>query len=91
MNDNRSPVEVTRSRRRRTEKEIAQLYISVAREKHVKPSNYDIEIDDEPRVSTSEEGAWVAAWVWVMREEVGLRNRRLSPLATKTKPAKSQG
>jgi hypothetical protein len=89
MDDNRSPVEITGTRRRRTEKEIAQDYISAAREKHVRPSNYDIEIDDEPKISPSEQGAWVAAWVWVMREEVGLRNKWLSPLATKTKPAKS--
>jgi hypothetical protein len=90
MNDNRSPVAIAATRRRRTEKEIAQNYIGMAREKHVKPSNYDIEIDDDPKVSASEQGAWVAAWVWVTREEVGLRNRWLSDLAAKTKPAKSQ-
>ena len=29
-----------------------------------------ISFDDEPAVSTSKEGAYVAAWVWVAKEEV---------------------
>ena len=29
----------------------------------------DISFDPEPRVATAEEGAWVACWVWVPKEE----------------------
>lgn len=29
----------------------------------------DLEIDDKPKVSPSEGGAWVAAWVWVADAE----------------------
>jgi hypothetical protein len=31
--------------------------------------NPDIEIDDDAVVSHTENGAWVAAWVWVSNEE----------------------
>ena len=30
-------------------------------------SNNDIEIDDRPQVKRSDDGVWVAAWVWVPR------------------------
>ena len=46
-------------------------YITVARHRYTK-STYDIEIDDNPRVGITEDGAWVAAWLWVSQEEVGL-------------------
>lgn len=31
----------------------------------------EIQIDEDPKVSTSESGAWVAAWIWVDRESAG--------------------
>jgi hypothetical protein len=47
-------------------------YIAQAKQQYDKPSNNDIEIDEDPAVSIAEEGAWIAAWVWVSRAEVGL-------------------
>lgn len=32
--------------------------------------NDDIEIDDEPELSETDDGAWVAAWVWVANAEI---------------------
>ena len=29
----------------------------------------DIDFDDEPKVSASDDGAYVQAWVWVSKEE----------------------
>ena len=48
---------------------IAAAYISRARQLYI-DSTDDIEIDDSPDVSDAGYGAWVAAWVWVDREEV---------------------
>ena len=31
----------------------------------------DLQIDKDAAVSSSEDGAWVAAWVWVQAEEEG--------------------
>lgn len=44
-------------------------YISAAREQYADPSNNDIEIDDKPRLSKSEDGVWVQAWVWIYLNE----------------------
>lgn len=33
-------------------------------------TNDEIEIDDEPLISETDEGAWVGAWVWVPNEHV---------------------
>lgn len=44
--------------------------VSSAREQYAKPSNNDLEIDDKPKLSRADGGAWVAAWVWVNYEEV---------------------
>jgi hypothetical protein len=29
----------------------------------------DVEIDDNPKLSHADDGVWVAAWVWVSRED----------------------
>jgi hypothetical protein len=44
-------------------------YIKMARERHVATSDNEIEIDADPIVSISDDGAWVAAWVWVRRPD----------------------
>ena len=46
-------------------------YIAVARQRYTK-STYDIEIDDDPCVGITENGGWVAAWLWVSQEDAGL-------------------
>ena len=38
-----------------------QNYVSLARDY----CGYDLEIDEEPLVSIGDDGAWVAAWVWI--------------------------
>jgi hypothetical protein len=50
---------------------IASAYIAQARQQYT-TSTSDLEIDDEPQVSIAEDGAWVAAWVWVTQGEAGL-------------------
>ncbi|MFM2197084.1 MAG: hypothetical protein RLZZ505_516 [Verrucomicrobiota bacterium] len=39
----------------------AEKYVSLAR----KSRDYDLEIEEAPLVSIGDDGAWVAAWVWV--------------------------
>jgi hypothetical protein len=56
----------------RKEMAIESAYMARATQLYAKPSDCDIEIDDEPKVSIGEGGAWVAAWVWVSQEEAGL-------------------
>jgi hypothetical protein len=46
-------------------------YITVARQRYTK-STHDIEVDDFPSVGVVEDGAWVAAWLWVSQEDAGL-------------------
>jgi hypothetical protein len=53
-------------------------YITVARQRYTK-STYDIEIDDVPKVGIVEDGAWVAAWLWVSHEEAGLCEEEAAP------------
>jgi len=48
--------------------EIGEEYISRAREEYAETSDA-IQIDDEPLVTVTEDGAWVAAWVWVGKDE----------------------
>ena len=91
MSHDVSTIEPAKSRSRRSQRAIELDYITVARENHAKPSSNEIEIDDDPKLSTSEAGAWVAAWVWVNCEEVGLRRRwETSTAKPKRKPATSQ-
>ena len=44
---------------------LAASYIELARERHVIASDNKIEIDSDAKVSFANDGAWVAAWVWV--------------------------
>lgn len=53
------------------ERAIASAYIAQARRQYT-TSTPDLEIDDEPKVSITADGAWVAAWVWVTQGEAGL-------------------
>jgi hypothetical protein len=53
-------------------------YIAVARQRYTK-STYDIEIDDDPCVGITENGGWVAAWLWVSQEEAGLCEEEVAP------------
>ena len=53
----------------REEVALAALYVEMARERHVMASDNKIEIEAEPKVSFADEGAWVAAWVWVDRPD----------------------
>jgi hypothetical protein len=50
-------------------------YVAEAKLQYEKQSDNDLEIDENPAVSIAEEGAWVAAWVWVSGEEIGLRRK----------------
>ncbi|MGA2833372.1 MAG: hypothetical protein ABSE55_09900 [Terracidiphilus sp.] len=59
----------------RSEKAIASAYVAQARRQY-STSTSDLEIDDEPQVSFAENGAWVAAWVWVAQEETVLYRKR---------------
>lgn len=58
-----------------SEKAIASAYVAQARKQYA-TSTSDLEIDDEPQVSFAENGAWVAAWVWVAQEETGRYKKR---------------
>lgn len=42
-------------------------FVKVARNEYVTD---EVEIDDEPELSPSEDGCWVAAWVWVSNEDI---------------------
>jgi hypothetical protein len=48
--------------------EIGEEYISRARIQYAETTE-DIQIDDDPAVTVTEDGAWVAAWVWVGKDE----------------------
>jgi hypothetical protein len=39
--------------------------IEEARELHARQSGDDIEVDEEALISASENGTWVAGWLWV--------------------------
>lgn len=56
-------------------KAIVSAYIAQARQQCA-TSTFDLEIDDEPQVSIAEDGAWVAAWVWVAQGEARLSEKR---------------
>lgn len=45
--------------------------IQRARDDYTMDSSCDVEIDDEPVLSVSDEGVWVSAWVWVPRTDAG--------------------
>ena len=91
MSHDVSAIETSKPRSKRSQRAIELDYITVARENHANPSSNEIEIDVDPKVSTSGTGAWVAAWVWVNCEEVGLRRRcETSAVKPKKKTATSQ-
>lgn len=50
--------------------ETKKRAIAKARKKYEEGSNDDIEIDDNPKISDCDDGIWVAAWVWVKKEEL---------------------
>jgi hypothetical protein len=75
MSHDVSAIEAPKPKSRRSQRAIELDYITAARGNYANPSSNEIEIDDDPKVSTSGAGAWVAAWVWVNCEEVGLRRR----------------
>jgi hypothetical protein len=49
---------------------LKEMYIQKARDMYADPSDDDIEIDDEPKVSESDVGCWVQAWVHVRKDEI---------------------
>lgn len=52
--------------------EHSTAYREKAKELHVWYSDGDVNVDECAVVSESDEGAYVAAWVWVPREAIGL-------------------
>lgn len=46
-----------------------EWYVQKAREKYEYLSDGDVDIDENPTVSASDNGAYVAAWVWVPNPE----------------------
>jgi hypothetical protein len=57
------------------EEAVVSAYIVQARQQYATLTS-DFEIDDEPQVSIAEDGAWVAAWVWVARGGAGPPKQR---------------
>lgn len=55
-----------------TDEEIAvarKMYCGNPHDIDICGNPYDIDIDDGAKVSVSDEGVWVAAWVWVPNDE----------------------
>jgi hypothetical protein len=52
--------------------EVAERFITAAREDFAAPSNNELEIDDAPLLSVGDEGVFVAAWVYIGNERAGL-------------------
>ena len=50
----------------------ADPYAQAAVSKYVDGSDNDIEIDDTTMLSANDEGAWVAAWLWVSNADAGV-------------------
>ena len=51
--------------------ETQKALVEQARENYQRSDN-DVDIDDNPAISDSEEGAFVAAWVWVSWSDIGV-------------------
>jgi hypothetical protein len=68
MSTNKTPSPETEAEHEENSDPVAS-YIKMARERHVAVSDNELEIDAEPVVSISDDGAWVAAWVWVRRPD----------------------
>ena len=54
------------------QKAIASAYIAEARKQYA-ALHSDLEIDDEPKVSITADGAWVASWVWVSQADISIK------------------
>jgi hypothetical protein len=50
---------------------LADMYAGHIASARAQYCNDDIEIDDITRVSPTDDGCWVQAWVWVHDDEVG--------------------
>lgn len=50
-----------------TDEELRQRAIKAARDLY---GTDDIEIDDDAKLSTTDDGVWVQAWVWVHNEDM---------------------
>lgn len=48
------------------ERPMAYAYVAQARAQY---GSDDVEIDAKPKLSYADDGAWVAAWVWVNDDE----------------------
>ena len=55
--------------RTQAEKDHANKLAQIAQDKYCLSTN-DIEVDDTPELSESEDGTWVQAWVWLNKEEI---------------------
>lgn len=53
--------------------------IERARARYAVPSDDDIEVDDDARISEGEGGAWVQAWVWVPQCPDAADNSAIGP------------
>jgi hypothetical protein len=47
-----------------------QAHIDLARKRYADPSSDDIEVDDTPLISHTDEGCWISGWLWVADESV---------------------
>ena len=74
MNRELNPTKPAFARHSPNEQSDIAVYIAQARSQYAVSDK--IEIDDRPDVSVAERGAWVAAWVWVEEEGVGLRGSK---------------
>jgi hypothetical protein len=79
MGNDFSPIEPAASRSDAKADAAKAAYIAVARRRYTKSTD-DIEIDDDPKVGVTEDGAGVAAWLWVTKEEAGLCEEEAAPL-----------
>jgi hypothetical protein len=75
MSKNQGTVESAKPNPTHEERAIASAYIAQARQQYT-TSTSDIEIDDEPQVSIAEDGAWIAAWVWVTQGKLNLSKKK---------------
>lgn len=77
-NNNPSPIKPIAPRSGINADAAKSAYIASARRLYTMSSD-DVEIDGAPDVGIAEDGAWVAAWVWVTQEEAGLYEEEATP------------
>jgi hypothetical protein len=51
-----------------TTKREREALLEKARDRYARDSDDDIEIDDDAKLSETENGTWVQAWVWVPKD-----------------------